>query len=64
MTASSGSGLSLATVTFELPPGTRPTATVETPPRLRISLVTAFTQCSQLIPVTAYVVVVIVCLSI
>ena len=52
LTASSASGLSLATMTRELPPDTRSTVTAETPPRPLSSLVTAFTQCSQLIPVT------------
>jgi hypothetical protein len=52
MTSSSDSGQSLATVTRELPSATRLTLTAETPSRLPSSVVTASTQCSQLIPVT------------
>ena len=45
-------GVSLVTVTRETPSGTRSTATAVTPFRLVSSLVTALTQCPQLMPVT------------
>ncbi len=42
----------LVIVTRETPLGTRSTFTADTPPRVLNSVVTAFTQCSQVMPVT------------
>src|SRR5580704_16285362 len=55
-TASVVSGASVVTVTADSPPGTSAIVTELTPARVSISSVTARTQCSQVIPVTWYVI--------
>src|SRR5215204_3328823 len=61
-TSVSKSGAWLVTVTWDCPLGTRSMLTPVTPPSLPTSSVTAETQCEQVIPETAYVVVDIVVL--
>ena len=55
-TTSVASGASLVTVTADSPPATSATVTALTPARPAISSVTARTQCSQVMPVTWYVI--------